>query len=299
MGAPKCGTSSLCEWLRTHPKVFIPVKEPDQFSPDVVPPGYGSIGSYKKLYADAGCRVAGDASTTYLRSSLAIKSIIRANPDAKVIVAVRNPVDLAVSFHGQMLREGIESEPDFERAWRLQDMRRAGRSIPKTCPFPRSLDYLWVASIGTQLQRVYEDVPPSRVHTIVLDDLAADPGTVYRRLLAFLELPDDGRLSFPVKNPRVGLRSHALNRHLLAARRAAEPALRTLCRMTGRQGTGLVRLVNRVNLIGGVSAPALDAGFRRSLVAAFADQVRLLEEILERDFDLWRVADAEGAHAAC
>ncbi|MDD9875087.1 MAG: sulfotransferase, partial [Gammaproteobacteria bacterium] len=32
IGAPKCGTTSLDAWLKSHPRIFTAVKEPNYFN---------------------------------------------------------------------------------------------------------------------------------------------------------------------------------------------------------------------------------------------------------------------------
>ena len=73
------------------------------------------------------------ASTTYLRSQVAVPGILNYTDSAKFIVCLRNPVDMAVSVHGQLLHTLYEDIEDFEEAWAAQEDRARGLRIPKTC----------------------------------------------------------------------------------------------------------------------------------------------------------------------
>ena len=42
------------------------------------------------------------------------------NPDARLIVMLRNPVDIVHSLHSQFVYGFREDEKDFEKAWQLQ-----------------------------------------------------------------------------------------------------------------------------------------------------------------------------------
>src|SRR5690349_21884975 len=79
VGAPKCGTTALYEYLRPHPNVFLPrVKEPHFFATDLgTYPAVKTRAAYDRLFADSlaeHTRV-GEASVYYLRSSAALANI--------------------------------------------------------------------------------------------------------------------------------------------------------------------------------------------------------------------------------
>ena len=122
VGAPKCGTSALASYLRSHPKILVsPVKEPNYFCFDA--PALRVIDrleTYGRLFARARPdQICGEASTAYLFSDEAVPAILDAVPAAQIIVMVRNPLDMVVSHHSQKLYALEENEPDFETAWRL------------------------------------------------------------------------------------------------------------------------------------------------------------------------------------
>ena len=128
VGAPKCGTTSMYNWIAAHPKTFMPVKEPGFFSQDIRSIPNKEISSYLALFS---CErppgtLVGEATPKYLYSKRGLRQIVELNPNARMIVMLRNPVDLVISLHGQMLREGMEIEPDFESAWKLSAARQVG-----------------------------------------------------------------------------------------------------------------------------------------------------------------------------
>src|SRR3546814_14227647 len=81
---------------------------------------------------------------------------------------------MAISWHGQTTFEGWENEPDFEKAWRLQEIRRVGDNIPPGCPDIGDLMYADVCALGSQLARLYEQVPQDKVFVYTLDELRDD-----------------------------------------------------------------------------------------------------------------------------
>lgn len=271
LGAPKCGTTSLARWLAAHPQVFLsPVKEPHFFSTDLANRNVTTEAGYRRLFdaAGPGHLAVGEASTWYLFSRDAVPNILKAVPDARFIVMTRDPVEMARSLHHHNLRVLHEDEPDFARAWALQAERRAGRHIPPDCTEPAFVQYGAACSLGAQVARLLGHVPADRVLHIPLEGLRADPARHYRRVLAFLGVPDDGRQDFPLANPARGHRSPALQRALrLGARLRHALGL--------RRGLGLARLNERA-MPKAPLAPAL----RAELAGYFAADQDLLRTCL-------------------
>src|SRR5690349_19831942 len=142
-GAPRCGTTSLSGYLAAHPKVFFsPIKEPNYFCLDA--PRLRVVDrpeSYARLFA--GVRpdqLCGEASTAYLFSPVALAAILDANAEARILVSVRNPLEMVVSHHSQKVYAFEEDERDFARAWALSAARAAGERVAAECRAPRYLD---------------------------------------------------------------------------------------------------------------------------------------------------------------
>jgi hypothetical protein len=282
-GAPKCGTTSVASWLAEHPNVYMsPKKEPHWFNDDMGRTGVRNWAGYEALFqgVEEQHQCIGEASVFYLFSEVAIPNILRYSPDARFVVMLRNPVDMVFSLHNQLVKSSEEDQTDVRRAWYLQEERARGRHIPRLCPEPRFLQYGEVCRLGAQLERLYANVPDNgRVLAILLEDMARDPHSEYRRILAFLGLPDDGRTQFPVENPAQVRRSPLLNR-----------LVKDLGRLKRRlgiwNGLGLLSLVQRWNLRPATPA-ARDSDLVRELQAHFRDDIRLLEGLLERDLSHW------------
>lgn len=203
LGAPKCGTTSLANWLTDHPQVyFSPIKEPSFFNYDYGFRRQWSLERYEQLFEGAkeSHRAVCEASVKYLYSRTAVPAILAYADSPKFVVMLRDPVRMAPSLHEQTLFNGDEDEEDFYLAWRLQHERLYGASVPKHCRDPQLLQYGTWCKLGEQLERLYQHVPREQTHVIHLEDMQADPSGEYRRLLDFLGLDDDGRETFPVAN---------------------------------------------------------------------------------------------------
>ena len=107
VGAPKCGTTALYTYLKQHPEIFMsPQKEPQFFANDVLGDRRHTCtwAEYLSCFAAArGAKRIGEASVAYLGSPCAPKQIKMFNPAAKIIIMLRNPVDMMHSLHNQRL----------------------------------------------------------------------------------------------------------------------------------------------------------------------------------------------------
>lgn len=290
VGAPKCGTTSLATYLRGHPRIFMSaVKEPNYFCLDA--PGlrdmYDRPETYGRLFARAHPeQLCGEASTAYLFSNEAVPAILEANPAAKIIVMVRDPLDMVVSHHAQKLYTLEENERDLERAWRLSPARAKGEMVGPRCLAPRYLDYQSIGRLGEQVSRLKARVPEDQLLVIVFDDLRADPGRVYRDTCNFLGVPPDEQGVFAIENARRTHRWPALAR---ALKHLPGPIYRLKVRLRAKypaQAKAIGRVVHRLNRRA-AERPELGEALRGEMIASFKDDVALLGRLLDRDLSHW------------
>ncbi|MDD9875290.1 MAG: sulfotransferase [Gammaproteobacteria bacterium] len=282
LGAPSCGTTSLYKWLILNPHIFMPShKEPNYFSNC---PQTHSLDDYESLFegCPAGALAVGEASTQYLRCPDAVARILRYNAQARFIVMVRNPVEMAYSWHNRKLA-GAENVLNFEKAWNLRNKRKAGLCIPP-CRDPKELIYDEMCKLGEQLQHVYRQASPGRVHVVVFDDLKADAAGVYQSVLRFLQVPDDDNClpNFEVHNA-----ARKIPRYRLMAR-LVKPAFGPLGRLKAaagfRRSWGIYQRILRPEM---GPRPPMPPRVRQMLAEYFRDDVRLLEQLIERDLSHW------------
>lgn len=292
LGAPKCGTTALSEYLRRHPRVFMSMpKEPHFFGGDFDyyhAPGLRTEQHYLGLFAEAQPEhlAVGEASVWYLYSRTAASEIAAFAPDARAIVMLRNPVEMMPSLHSQLVYTVDEDVRDPAAAWALQESRRAGRDLPPGVRVPEFLQYGAACSLSGQLARVFESIPRERVKVIVFDDFREDPGRVYRETLAFLDVPDDGRTDFPRINPNTVHRAPAVARLTQRPPKSALAAARALKRVTGIKRLGMMEKVRRRNRVEADRAP-LSPEFLDELATYFRSDVAALSELLDRDLTHW------------
>ncbi len=130
-----------------------------------------------------------EASVSYLYAPERLLPLLRLWPEAKFIIAARDPLELIPSLHQRLLYQGDETVTDVEKAWRLIEDRRHGRKVPRTCLDARQLLFDEAASLGKHISRFFEVLGRERCEVVLFDDLKVDEQAVYDRLLHFLDLP--------------------------------------------------------------------------------------------------------------
>jgi len=296
-GAPKCGTTSLFNYLRAHPAVFMPGnKEPNYFCSDLYTPWaeVGTLAEYEALFATAPPHaLTGEASVFYLHSKVAIGQIMARNADAKIIVMLRNPIEAARSMHASGWNNHLEDVGDFEQAWRLQEPRLEGRHLPPRWQYPQMLQYGAFNSYAPQVRRLLAQVPRKQCLFLLFEEFFADPSHQFARVLEFLGLPPDpARTAFPVVNMTVGVRSPLLDRLL----RQPPPALMALRSAAHAMSFHPMRALQRFNQVAGHRPPLREA-FRAELEEYFSVDVAELEQLLGRR--LWpSLRSVASPHAA-
>lgn len=298
VGAPKTGTTSLYVYLKGHPDVFMcAVKEPRYFAPDLAVEWAGhdlvfgrDLDRYLALFDDATTQKRlGEASVRYIYSDQAPRLIKDFQPDAYIVVGLRDPVELAYALHNQSVSEGIEPLTDFEQALAAESDRLAGRDAPAGL-HPMHTVYIERGKLAPRLRAWREVFGADRVHVFVFEDLVRDPETVFRALLEFLEVDPTYRPpAFEAFNASHQPRSQMLRR-LTDTRPAQFMAWKVLPRIIGDGGAHkLARAVTRANRRPS-PRPSMSSQLRDRLRGAFAGDVAELSEMVGRDLaaQWWR-----------
>jgi hypothetical protein len=291
VGAPRSGTTYMFESLGRHPDVFVPPnKEPNHFCTDLDSGSFLDSVSfmrdrneYRRLFADAGAgQLAGEASTWYLYSRDAARNIAEVRPDAKIVIMLRDPVEMMYSLHGRRRFGGTEELP-FPDALEAEEDRRRGRRLPRRPRNVKGLLYRDVARYAEQVERYVEQFGWQQVHVIIFDDFRADPLAAFLALLEFLGLAPVPLGPTSIVNASTRRRSELVQRAILTpwvirlGRHLVPPALRP------RVGP----LMDRLNAAPEPRAP-LDPDLRKTLVDELRPDVRRLGALLGRDLEgIW------------
>ena len=290
IGAPKCGTTSLSEYLREHPDIFFAYpKETNFFNTDFSP----KYRKYQKLdrylnecfYDSKGYKAVGEGTVFYLMSDVAIDNILKFNPEAKFIVMIRNPIELSYSMHSTELYGGNENAENFNDAWNLQEDRKNNKSLPPLCREPKILQYGTLAKTGKQLQRLLKKIPQEKLKIILFDDFKKDVKTVYDETIEFLGLIKDNRTKFPIANENRESKIRFVT--LLISYVGRKLKIITIKKKLGiTPGKSLLKIFEKWNAKSVKRNPLPDS-FKKELQKYFENDVHLLQMIINRDLSHW------------
>jgi hypothetical protein len=286
IGAPKCGTTSLFNYLKTHPDIFLAsIKEPGYFATDRFRRVFDEE-SYFKLFERAKkYKVVGEASTKYLYSEVAVKNILEFNPDSKFIVMIRNPADMFESLHHQNLIDLEEDLIDPKKAWHKQIDRQNGVGIPSSCRHPSLLQYGKVCKLGEQLQKLYSIVGcKNNIKIIEFKEFIEETQKTYNEILDFLGVKSDNRGKFPVFNSRSELKVKFIKKLFKAI--PQEGILKKISSSLKKKlGISYWPFSKRINSWNRkkVSKRILDEDFKDYLRGYFQEDQKLLDNIVNQN----------------
>jgi hypothetical protein len=246
-----------------------------------------------------------EGSVTYLYAARRMEPILRLWPDAKFVIALRDPMAMLPSLHQRLLYLGDETVTDFGKAWSLVPERLRGRKVPRSCIAPSWLNYEEIGRLGSNVERFFEVVGRERCFVSVYDDLVADPAAQYRRLLDFLGLPDDQRKDFAARRTSQGYRIGWLQRLMKRPPKATRAILageKFRQRVKPLEGTkardpviAKAILAGRKRLLRWNKAPAppihLTGELRRDVRETLNDDIARLSRLIGRDLGHWLRAD--------
>lgn len=277
VGAPRCGTTALYTYLGDHPEIFMsPIKEPEFFT--------DFLGEHRRVrtwpeYLDCfagvrGEKRIGEASVSYLVSPTSARAIKQFSPLARVIIMLRNPVDVMHSMYYLRRFSNLEDQPSFEAAL---DADARGRKVPL-------LTYRERAMFAAQVERYITVFGREKVQVIVYDDFKADTRGVFRDTLRFLDVCTDCEREFPTINGNTRSRNRFLRR---LVRRPPEPLRKTIHAFTSpRFRSAVGRYLLGLNAVE-EPRPAMAPELRDRLGKEFAPEIYRLSTIVDRDLTAW------------
>jgi len=200
VGAQKAGTTALYAYLRWHPGVTGPAwKEVSYFDRHYSRGVHWYRGHFPLRPGD---RLVGEASPGYLFHPLAPERVRATVSDAKLIALLRDPVDRALShYHHEValgrepltFEEAIEAEPERTRGEEERLAREPGYFSHAWWDYT----YLARGRYAEQLERWLAVFPREQLLVVASDELAAEPGETYARVLEFLGAPAHALGSYP------------------------------------------------------------------------------------------------------
>ena len=299
VGAPKCGTTSMYQYLRQHPDIFMhPGKEPNFFADELFdkdPPLEEYLNNFRN---SDGEKIIGEASTWYLYSKEAAKRIKLFDPKAKILIMLRNPVDMIYALHNQLVYGGQENIKYFRTALDAESERRLGKLMPSNYRDlsylkPERLLYRDIGMYEEQVLRYISTFEKSQIHIVIFDDFRQNSEAVYVEVLKFLGVDTSFRPSsfdvFNASKTRIYqgklIQRFRTNPILLSFTRSLIPYL-----IRKRLFKSLSSFYGAVNTKS-QKRPPLASDLKKSLTTFFLEDIERLEKLIGRDLTIWKSLD--------
>jgi hypothetical protein len=282
-GAARSGSTAVVESLRRRPDVLVTEpKEPHYLA--LADSGARFTGpgdditintravvdarAYQQLFAEASPGILtgeGSVSTLYY-SERAAPRLRSLNPDARVVVILREPVSRAYSSHQYLVNRGFETVPEFLDAVQLEEERIAS-----------GWHHLWhytrMSTYAEDVARFLQHFPATRVWWY--DDLMRDEETTLAEIHEFVGLPPaDSQLSVGRVNVSGAPRRQWLQSAMQVASRSA-PARRVARAVLPFDARERLRRSN-------LAVNDVPAAVKEALVPRFRRDLDRLESILDR-----------------
>ncbi len=227
----------------------------------------------------------GESSTRYLSSEDAPKRISELQPDAGIIIMLRDPVDFIHSLHSEEVKNGEEDIENFEEALEAEKDRKEFKNMPRKVVCPSDLIYTERSRFSGHIknwQRYFRD---EHIKIVLLEEIKKDPAKIYKEILEFLQVENtEFTPEFKVYNANAKVRSKLLNDFIKNSVRTKRLyRLLTLNKLRQKTTSAIEKLNKRK-----VQRPALPEEIKKELKERFRPEVQRLAEITGKDLEaLW------------
>lgn len=285
VGAGKAGTSTLYLLMKQHPEVSVTKYKETNFFFDDSLFSKGPCWYVGQCFPSVcGKKVLFEADPIYMLYGECIARIYRYFPTARIVVMLRNPVDLAFSLYTYRSYYGRHSESFIEMCQREEQRIASG--------MPNALAEYGLLTRGRyagQIENIYQYFCREQVYFILFEDFIRRQGEEFLRLQHWLGLTPfriegvwDNETGQPRLKVLARLMYHPRYRFL---RRALHPFIPNVT-LRSR----LVQILHRINLVryANHEKPKLDPVTRAHLFLRFKEDIERTEELTGLDLSVWK-----------
>ena len=180
VGAPRTGTTSLQNYFEEIPNILMCPKESGYFSKLSPGPTISEENYSNSFQIASDKQLVGDATAIYLRDPETPQLIHDANPDAKIIIMLRDPVERAFSHYLMYLRDGYETDSFSNK---LKDF------ILKKPTSGNFYNYIIMPSFyHKSITRYLNIFGKKNIKILIYEDFSANTIKIVQEILDFLDI---------------------------------------------------------------------------------------------------------------
>lgn len=273
VGAGKAGTTWLQACFDEHPGLYVhPKKELNYFSLDYNKPDI----TYADYFTEANTnQLLADVSPTYLSEEESPERIHKYNPNAKIIIKLRNPVNRAFS-HYNMLRRGNDVTVNM-----LEEITNNKTHLSKSM--------LNGGKYFTQVKNYQKYFKPENILILFYEDLKKDAVSYWKRVLYFIEADPTFQPSMLTqkyhktknlpRNQTFYNSSVNLYKKIYSSVPLLKPGLDWI------KTSGAITVFHKLNDSG--KKPMMNQQVKSALIDFYTEEVKGLEKLLDKDLSHW------------
>lgn len=296
IGAGKSGTTSLNNYLKQHPQIFIPArKEPNfygyelrtaaDFEDDAdemrqYSRSMNTLEAYLKLFESAAeAQVKGETSNTYMYHADAPSRIHYYNPGMKLVAILRQPAERLWSRYLHLARENKLPTPNFSD------------SLDRSTIWWRRNDLISEGFYYTNLSRFYKLFPASQIRVYLYEDLSLNGQNVLKDIFSFLKVDETFEPDLEVKLNASGFIINKKLDRIIGSKGIIQKSVKSLLSQQVYQdlknNVVLQKLINQIRSKN-LARPRIDAEVKQMLTQeVYADEIEKLQELIDKDLSHW------------
>ena len=200
VGAPKSGTTSLFHYLNRHPQVVMSSqKEPNYFSYNAIHEqgmyydnnSINTLDKYESLFLQKENMLYGEASVSYLFYDNVAEDIKKYNPNSKIIIMLRNPIERAFSHYLMDYRLGLISD-SFENIITKKSKHKNAHLFYQ--------QYIEVSKYSEQIQRYLDFFEKENILFIDFEDFKKNISFTVGKVYSFLNISTSFNIDKHIKH---------------------------------------------------------------------------------------------------
>lgn len=274
IGAGKCGTTSLHDYLSQHPDVYLCPKKETFFFMNAQSReinrkwgGVATVEDYLALFEEAPeTDILGEISTIYYAHPESAELIKDAIPDVKIIAILRDPSDRAFSAYQMYIRNGGES-----------------RSFSET--IEARAQYITKGFYYQELSPFYKVFNSDNIKILMFEDLVKNPTVFLKELFEFIDVNADFYPDMSKRGREGGLPKRPWLHKLLTKDNPIRTSMASLIKLflpLEKRQSLRTKLVK-----GNIAKEKMDEVTRQQLIGIYRDDIQQLEGLINRDLSHW------------
>lgn len=276
VGAQKAGTTTVHEYLKTHPKIYLPIEKETRYFSENISKGISwYINNFYKGSSPE--QLKGEVCPDYMMYDSVPERIKEEFPKSKVILCLRNPVDRAYSHY----------KMSFLRKREAREFKLAVHSLmfaPKDNIVDRNFDYLKFGEYGRILEGFLEYFESDSIYIVFFEELIDNPDDEVKKIVKWLGedphlLGRDDKQAF---NQSKEIRFSIIHSFIVYLQKSKSIKLALSMIVSRRKLRGIAKWIKYEVNTKEANLPCLESETREELVNYYQADIKKLEFLIDR-----------------